>query len=208
MVIKVKKEIELTSRQKKALKSEKLLFDTALSLILSKGFHNVHIEDIAKEAGTSVGLFYKYFKSKDEIVARQYKKIDEVYLKAYEKLPPDLSATEKLVETLRAGFIFSEELGKEFMGVLFSNQFGFKEDIYYVMSGERLINKIVHEIVEEGQKTHEFRSDLDVDTIVSMVFRCYTGSFFEWTLMKESENLTEDGIKFLRLFIEAAVKSQ
>lgn len=198
-------EFKLTSRQKKALESEKLLFDTALSLILRKGFHNVHIEDIAKEAGTSVGLFYKYFKSKDEVVVRHYKKIDEVYLKAYGNLPPNISATEKLVETLQSGFIFSEELGKDFMSILFTNQFGLKGDLHYVMNKDRLINKIVHEIVDEGQKTNEFRTDLDVDMITSMVFRCYTGSFFEWTLLEESKNLTEDGIKFLRLFIEAAV---
>ncbi len=198
-------EFKLTSRQKKALESEKLLFDTALSLILRKGFHNVHIEEIAKEAGTSVGLFYKYFKSKDEVVVRHYKKIDEVYLNAYENLRPNMSATEKLVETLQAGFTFSEELGKDFMSILFTNQFGLKGDLHYVMNKERLINKIVHEIVDEGQQTNEFRTDLDVDMITSMVFRCYTGSFFEWTLLEESKNLTEDGIKFLRLFIEAAV---
>lgn len=198
---------ELTSRQKRALESRKLLFETALSLILEKGFNQVHIEDIAREAGTSVGLFYKYFKSKDEVVVEHYKKIDDVYLEAYQNLEQSISSTEKLVKVLEAGFKFSEELGKEFLGVLFTNQFGLKGDIHYVMSNQRVINQIVHEIVQEGQGTGEFRTDLDLDTIVSMIFRCYTGSYFEWTLMEERQGLTEEGIKFLQLFIEAAISS-
>ena len=204
----MKKLEELTTRQKKAIETRKLLFDSAITLILDRGFENVHIEDIAREAGTSIGLFYKYFKSKDVVVVEHYKKIDMIYLEAYQKLDENLSSTEKLVTVLKAGFIFSEQLGKGFLGVLFSNQFGFKEDIQYVMSNERVINQIVQEIVEEGQKNREFRTDLDMNTIVSMIFRCYTGSYFEWTLMKESKNLTEDGIKFLRLFIEAAITSK
>ncbi|WP_077211950.1 TetR/AcrR family transcriptional regulator [Bacillus dakarensis] len=198
---------ELTTRQKRALETRKLIFETALSLILEKGFNSVHIEDIAKKAGTSVGLFYKYFKSKDEVVVEHYKKIDGVYLEAYENLDPNVSSTEKLVQVLKAGFKFSEDLGKEFLGVLFSNQFGLKGDIHYVMSNQRRINRIVRNIVQEGQGNGEFRTDLDQDTIVSMIFRCYTGSYFEWTLMEESKGLTEEGIKFLQLFIEAAISS-
>lgn len=198
----------LTSRQKKALETRKLLFDTALKLILERGFDNVYIGDIAKEAGTSTGLFYKYFKSKDHIVVEHYRNIDQIYLETYEKLDPFLSATEKLVKVFKAGFIFSEGLGKKFLGVLFSNQFALREDIHfsYVMDTNRNINRIVHEIIVEGQKSQEFRTDLDLNMIVSMIFRCYTGSYFEWTLTDENKSLTDEGITFLRSFIETAIK--
>lgn len=202
------KKNELTPRKIKALETRKLLFDTAISLILDKGFNNVHIEDIAREAGTSTGLFYKYFRSKDTVVVEHYKKIDELYLKTYQNLNQKLSSTDKLVELIKVGFIFSENLGKEFLGVLLTNQFGHTEDFKYVLSKDRVVNQIVHEIVEEGQKSGEFRTDLDPNIIVSMVFRCYTGSYFEWTMLEDSKNLTEEGIKFLRLFIESAIKAK
>ncbi|WP_078429645.1 TetR/AcrR family transcriptional regulator [Alkalihalobacterium alkalinitrilicum] len=201
----MRKKDELTTRQKKALETRKTLFETAIRLFIENGFENVHIEDITREAGTSTGAFYTHFKSKDDVVVEHYKKIEDTYVQAYEKLDPYSSATEKLLNVLKAGFDYSEGLGRNFLGVFFSNQFAQKEDIPYAMHKDRKVYKIVLNIVEEGQQKKEFRTDLDKKDIISMIFKCYTGSHFEWTLMKDERSLAEEGIKFLRLFIEGTV---
>jgi len=42
--------------------------DAAIRVFAEKGFHNTTLETIARAAGVSVGLIYRYFKDKDELL--------------------------------------------------------------------------------------------------------------------------------------------
>ena len=58
----------ITKRQQQAAESRKRIFDSAMKLINNKGFENVSISDICKSAKCSVGTFYHYFPSKDDLI--------------------------------------------------------------------------------------------------------------------------------------------
>ena len=45
------------------------ILTAARACFLRKGLHNTSMQDLIKEAGLSVGAVYRYFKSKDEIIA-------------------------------------------------------------------------------------------------------------------------------------------
>ena len=83
----------LTSRQMKALDTRKALFASAIKLFNEKGFDNVHIDEIAADAGTSKGSFYTYFKSKDEVIIEHYFRIDEYYESVYNEMDKNSSAS-------------------------------------------------------------------------------------------------------------------
>jgi len=55
-------EDHLTARREQILVAARACF-------LRKGLHNTSMQDLIKEAGLSVGAVYRYFKSKDEIIA-------------------------------------------------------------------------------------------------------------------------------------------
>ncbi len=57
-------EKELTNRKKQALATREKLYTVGIKLLRAKGFDNVHIEQIAKDAGVSIGTFYHHFSSK------------------------------------------------------------------------------------------------------------------------------------------------
>ncbi|MFV8829012.1 TetR/AcrR family transcriptional regulator [Alkalihalobacterium sp. APHAB7] len=48
--------------------TKKRIIDSALTLFKEKGFHEVSVRMIAKEAGVSNGGFYHHFQSKDELL--------------------------------------------------------------------------------------------------------------------------------------------
>ena len=50
-----------TRRQEKALETKNRIYTAAINLMDRKGFENITIIDISKEAGVSVGAFYHYF---------------------------------------------------------------------------------------------------------------------------------------------------
>lgn len=53
--------------QKRAIKKKLKLIESAKKVFNDKGYHNTHIKDITGESGISTGLFYKYFKDKNDI---------------------------------------------------------------------------------------------------------------------------------------------
>ena len=55
-------EEHLTARREQILAAARVCF-------LSKGLHNTSMQDLIQEAGLSVGAVYRYFKSKNEIIA-------------------------------------------------------------------------------------------------------------------------------------------
>jgi AcrR family transcriptional regulator len=59
--IKMKRNVKLPKERKQEL------IEAALKLFCAKGYENTSIRDILNEVGGKVGMFYHYFKSKEEI---------------------------------------------------------------------------------------------------------------------------------------------
>ena len=54
--------------QERALKTREKLMAAALELYMEKGYHKTTVDEIAKRAGASTGIAYRYFKNKKEIL--------------------------------------------------------------------------------------------------------------------------------------------
>jgi AcrR family transcriptional regulator len=52
----------------KGKRTEQLLKAAALDLLAQHGYHDLKVTDVARHAGLSAGVFYIYFKSKDDLV--------------------------------------------------------------------------------------------------------------------------------------------
>lgn len=53
--------------QQRAIEKKLKLIESAEKVFNDKGYHNTHIKNITDEAEISTGLFYKYFKDKNDI---------------------------------------------------------------------------------------------------------------------------------------------
>ncbi len=65
------------SRKEQAQLTKKKIFDTTMMLIHKKGYSKITIREICQNAQISVGTFYIYFSSKDDILLEIYQKIDQ-----------------------------------------------------------------------------------------------------------------------------------
>ena len=89
----------LTKRQQQALDTKQRIYEAAVSLIEQYGFDNVQIEDISRKAGVSMGLFYKYFVNKSDILTEgMILQTNQEYLKIYEERLPDYRGKEKIIK--------------------------------------------------------------------------------------------------------------
>ena len=59
----------------KAVSTRQRILDTALDLFATKGYEKTTMREIAAEAGCSLGLTYRYFASKEELVLELYRNL-------------------------------------------------------------------------------------------------------------------------------------
>ena len=64
------------------------LYATAMQLIATRGYEATTLREVAKEAGVSVGLLYRYFPSKQAVVLALYDELSSAYAREAADLPP------------------------------------------------------------------------------------------------------------------------
>ena len=64
------------------------LYATAIHLIAARGYEATTLRDIAREAGVSVGLLYRYFPSKQAVVIALYDELSSEYASRAADMPP------------------------------------------------------------------------------------------------------------------------
>lgn len=82
--------------QKRSIEKKQRIKDAALKLMSEKGYFATSSNEIAREAGVSIGTFYSYFKDKKELYAEL---VDDIYTAVLtpinlNELPDDLSIEE------------------------------------------------------------------------------------------------------------------
>lgn len=61
----------------KARQTRELILGTALRLFAEKGYEETTLREIAREAGVSLGLSYRYFASKEDLVLAMYERLSD-----------------------------------------------------------------------------------------------------------------------------------
>jgi len=86
--------------RKKAQETRQRLMLSAMEVIAARGYHNVTVDEIAKEAGLSTGIAYRYFKNKKELLLAGleyvFRNIREITGTQFEKLAEFPSMEEAL----------------------------------------------------------------------------------------------------------------
>ena len=63
------------------------LYETALTMVAERGYQNTTLRDIARKAGVSVGLLYRYFPSKQAVVIALYDELSQAYVDQAARMP-------------------------------------------------------------------------------------------------------------------------
>ena len=94
----------MPSRQENKQMMEQHLDDVAIDLFGELGYKKTTLTDIASEANVSTRTLYKYFPTKESIL-RKFSKENILALKSFAgKLPADLPAKDKVLETMVQDF--------------------------------------------------------------------------------------------------------
>ena len=199
----------MSIREKKSerIKREKrnLFIISALSVFEEKGFNNTRIKDITKRANTSVGNFYNYFNSKEEVIEVLVSGLAELMISKFRELfiyfkqnrIPPISA----VKNLFRGYakMFRE---KKDSFLIFFEQMGGMDQKYRTKRNEILDNftneveKIISRLIEFGARDQNPKITARVWTSTVLgVFIWWIRSDFELEEEELIENLTDVLVK-------------
>lgn len=82
-----------TPQQKRSVQKKQLIIDTAKSLFCDKGYHQTTTNEIAKEAGVSIGTVYSYFADKETILLDLLDQYNGYFLDIFQTIDTDENAT-------------------------------------------------------------------------------------------------------------------
>ncbi|WP_307868698.1 TetR/AcrR family transcriptional regulator [Umezawaea beigongshangensis] len=85
-------------RERKKLRTRRLLVDTALDLFLSRGFDAVTLDELCDETEVSKRTFFRYFSSKEDVAMTPHQDFWGVFLEELETASP---AGQPVVELMR-----------------------------------------------------------------------------------------------------------
>ncbi len=136
------------------------ILKAALNLFFEKGFDGVTVRTIQREVGCEVGLFYYYFKSKDEVFDIVIKRFIEGYRSGFEEiLDNDAQTPETLLDDI-FGFIkeYATELNGKYGENLHWSVRGAVIDQFLELAKE-YTEKALEIMIEQGMQRPETELD-------------------------------------------------
>lgn len=176
---------QLTKRQIQSQNTYKTIYDVATKLIEKKGFKNITVAEICKEANVSVGSFYNYFKSKYDIVNEIFKIADKYFLDTVHNNLKEGNSHDKIIVFFNHYGDYNAARDVDFIKQLYTG----KNNLFAVK--ERPMQNVLKAIVEKGQNSGEISTDITSDEIVNLLFVTVRGIVYDWCLHDGEYDLTE-----------------
>jgi len=160
------RELFLGNRESIRIKKEQVavrnlvkIFNAALTISNDKGFTAMSLRDLSKEAGLSMGALYTYFSSKEELldmIQRQGRLVAKrVLLTQIEGIE---HPGERLKRIIQAHLFLSEVMQPWFYFSYMETKNLAKQEHRKAIESEIFTEKIITEIIQEGQERKVFRS--------------------------------------------------
>ena len=184
-----------TRRQEKALETKNRIYTAAINLMDRKGFENITITDISKEAGVSVGAFYHYFNSKNDILVEIFRKADDYFSAQFISRLEKKSIPEQIVEYFDHYAKFNAASGVEMTRHLFNPKIKF-----FIKKG-RPLHTTLEDLIRKGQEKKEIRADAGPEELARFLFVVARGVVFEWSLYDGLYDLETTMHKYIEILV-------
>lgn len=174
-----------SARQAQAIKTKNKIFKTAFDMMQKHGFDNITIEDISKKAGVSVGSFYYYFKSKQDILSEIFHRAD-VYFK--EEVEGKFSSIDPALQIA--------EYFDHYAKYSISNNIDFTKQLYHTenkmfIRKDRELYQILLSIIKQGQGNGSLTLSMTAEELADFLFVVGRGLVFDWCLHDGSYDLEQ-----------------
>ena len=183
------------SRKEQAEETRNRIYTSAIELMEENGFGNFTIEDISKRAGVSVGAFYHYFDSKNDILAEIFYRADDYFSTQANDLLDKSNIPEQIVRYFSHYAKFNVDCGVETTQQIFNPKIKF-----FIENGRPMLT-MLEDLVRKGQENNEIRGDTDAKELASFLLSMARGVVFDWSLHDGSYDLEAKMHKYMEILV-------
>ena len=168
--------------RKNARNTKGRIISAAWRLFYEQGYEDTTVEDIVFESETSKGSFYHYFDGKDALLGTLAYVFDEKYEELMETLDPSMTAMEKLIYLNHELFAMIDGgISMDLLARLLSTQLLAKGE-KHLLDRNRTYFKLLRQIISQGQKDGQLRTDRTVNEIVKAYALWERALMYDWCL--------------------------
>ena len=197
--------MSLRKKKSERIKKEKrnLFIISALSVFEKKGFNNTRIKDITNKANTSVGNFYNYFNSKEDVIEVLISGLAELMISKFRELfiyfrdnrIPPISAVKKLFRGYAKMF---KEKKETFL--IFFEQMGGMDQKYRIKRNE-IMDNFTQEVEKIIIKLSEYGARDQNPKISARIWTSTVLGVFIWWIRSDFELDEEELVNNLTAFL-------
>jgi len=179
------------------------IISAAWKLFYEQGYENTTVEDIVFESETSKGSFYHYFDGKDALLGTLANVFDEKYEELRDTMPPDMDAVAKLTYLNHELFAMIDGgVSMDLLARLLSTQLLARGE-KHLLDRNRTYFRLLRQIVTEGQKAGQLRTDRTVNEIVKAYALWERALMYDWCLCGGEYSLVSYTDDVTPMFLES-----
>ena len=191
------------SRKEQARLTKKRIFDTTMRLIRKKGYSKITIREICQNAQISVGTFYLYFSSKDDILLEIYHKTDQKI--SFSAIPSSAGCTDysSLICEYFSAYLscMAETQEKELLCEIYRNALVSGNNQF--LNPERPLYRAVLSVLDAAAREKALVTSCTPSQVCQKLFFFIQSYIYQWLASNELTFafLTETCIAELRLYL-------
>lgn len=187
-------------REEKNRAIERAILDSAIPLIKKEGYENLTIKEICENVGITTGIFYRHFKSKDDVISFAYLDlVDKVSEKIDDKIA-DLLLPDQLVALFTELIKCNQMLGRDSIFVFLNN--ANPECDCTVSRGKtyEIVERLVSKAQAKGFTLSPGRTAKDICEDLIVIAK---GITYDWYSQGDSYDPVEKGHDLLERIIDS-----
>lgn len=190
-------------RKEQARLTKKKIFDTTIRLIHKKGYSKITIREICQNAQISVGTFYLYFSSKDDILLEIYYETDRKTV--FPAMPVDMGIIDHSEFICKCFSIYLgnmiKEQEKELLCEIYRNSLATGNNQF--LNPDRPLYRTILSILDSAAQDKKLHPSHSSSAVCRKLFVFVQSYIFQWLTSSEitSSDLTEICITDLKLYL-------
>ena len=179
------------------------IISAAWKLFYEQGYEDTTVEDIVFEYEIYKGSFYHYFDGKDALLGTLAYVFDEKYEQLMEIMDPNLDAMEKLIYLNHELFAMIDGgVSMDLLARLLSTQLLARGE-KHLLDRNRTYFKLLRQIITEGQRTGQLRTDRTVNEILRAYAMWERALMYDWCLAGGEYSLVAYTDSVTPMFLES-----
>jgi TetR/AcrR family transcriptional regulator, fatty acid metabolism regulator protein len=191
----------MTKRKKQALKTKENIFNSAIAVMQKHGFEEATIEQICKKARVSVGSFYNYFKSKNDLLFQVYEYADQYYKDIVAPELESVDLKQKVLIFFKHYALYNEKTGVDFVKRLYGN---YENKLF--IKHDRYMHELMHTVLVSARKNGELKTDIPAGEIEQFMFILARGVVSDWCLYDGKYDLSKKLLDYFEFILPLFIK--